>query len=113
MNTNVELTGQTLASTELVTNGTYTVIAAANYTVASCNRPSDGMKGICYKALGIGVPAANDTVKVSYTYYPNGYIDDAGGRSMAGLIAIFTALAIAIVALVPALRSGVLDMVRG
>jgi hypothetical protein len=112
LNTNVELTGQELVSTQLVTNASGATVAAANYTISECIRSSDSMKGICYKALGAGDPSATGVVKVSYTYQPNGYIDDAGGRGMAGLIAIFAALAIGLIALWPVLQSKILDMMN-
>ena len=47
---------------------------------------------------------------VSYTYQPTGYITSGGGRSMATLIAVFAALAIAIAALVPTFRNGLMDL---
>ena len=39
------------------------------------------------------------------------YISDSAGRSIASLIAIFFALAIAVVALTPTLRGGLLDLI--
>ena len=47
---------------------------------------------------------------LSATAQPTTYIADSGARSVAGLIAIFFALAIAVVALTPTLRSGVLEL---
>jgi len=49
---------------------------------------------------------------VTYTYEPTTYISNSGGRSIATIVLIFLALAIAMVALLPALRSGVVDMIR-
>jgi len=40
---------------------------------------------------------------------PYGYITDSGSRAIAGLIVIMFAIALAVVALTPTLRSGVLD----
>lgn len=94
----VELPGQELVSTLVVTNGsTVTAVPTTNYTIAECVRTSDGLKGICYTKTTAG--NAFPTVNVSYTYYPDGYIDDAGGRSIAGLIVILAALAIGAVGL--------------
>ena len=113
LNTAVELTGQELISVEAVTNRTTGAdVPAVNYTVYECVKSSSGYKGICYKALstcGQGGTGCGP-VNVSYTYYPDGYVDNAGGRSMAGLIAIFAALAIAVIALSPVLKSGLLEM---
>ena len=104
------LDGQELVELTSVTNATGDDIAAANYTVAECVRPTDGLKGICYTSTGVGEPPANGAVNITYTYYPEGYIDSSGGRSIASLIIIFFALAIAAIALVPSIRSGVMDM---
>jgi hypothetical protein len=105
-----ELPGQELVSTIYVVNRTTgETIGAANYSLYECVKTSSSMKGICYKPLVAGQAQG---VNITYSYYPEGYIDDAGGRSLALLIPIFAALAIAIVALVPALRSGVMDMMK-
>lgn len=102
LNTPVELRGQELVSVTSVKNqsggGT---VAAANYTIAECVRSSDGLKGICYTALaaGVGNPATG-AVNISYTYYPDGYIDDAGARSVSGIIILLSAIAIALIVLV-------------
>lgn len=100
LNTPVELVGQELVSVTAVGNATTGAdIAAVNYTVAECVRRSDNLKGICYTALGTGVPSATGPVKISYVYYPAGYIDDAGGRAIAGIIVLLTAIAVFVVVL--------------
>lgn len=48
-------------------------------------------------------------VNVTGTYGPDGYINDSGGRSVAGLIILFFAIAIAIAVLVPSIRDSILD----
>jgi hypothetical protein len=99
LNTNVELTGQELVSVTGVTNRTGgETVSATNYTISECVRASDNLKGICYKATGVGIPPATGPINVSYTYYPNGYIDDAGARSVTDIIILLTALGIAFVA---------------
>lgn len=107
----VELTGQEYVGTAIVTNASEvgTIVPTTNYTITE-RINSDGVKGIVLTSKG-GMWATG-SVNITYTYYPDGYIDDAGGRSMALLIPIFAALAIAIVALVPALRSGIMDMMK-
>lgn len=104
LNTNLELTGQELVAVSYVTNHTTgAIIPAANYTVKECVRTSDGMKGICYKptsaadAEGTGCGKVN----ISYTYYPNGYMDDAASRTIFPLVILFVCLALALFVLVP------------
>jgi len=102
-----EVTGQELVDTlTAIQQGTAIVVPEANYTLYECKKTSDGNKGICYANV---LTSNNTGVNVSYTYYPTGYIDNAGGRGMASLIPIFAALAIAIIALGPVLKSGVLE----
>jgi hypothetical protein len=100
LNTNVEITGQELVSVGGVVNITTGVaIPAANYTVSECVRTSDNLKGICLKTTGTAFNAPIGQVAVSYTYYPVGYIDDAGGRAIAGIIVLLLAVALAVIVL--------------
>lgn len=102
LNTKVELVGQELVSVENVTNRTTGIMVyASNYTIAECVRTSDGLKGICYTAHSAN---ASYGLNISYTYYPAGYIDDAGARGVAGIIILLTAIAVALVML-PAIRN--------
>lgn len=99
----VPLAGQELVSVTSVRNATTgAVINAANYTISECVRPSDNLKGICYTALtdvASGTGTGEGEVKITYSYFPDGYIDDAGGRSITGLIVLLTAVGLAMVAL--------------
>ena len=97
-----ELPGQELVSIVSVKNISNDVATATNYTIAECIRKSDNLKGICYtsKAASIGdYPNASGVLYITYTYYPSGYIDDAGARSVAGIILVLTAIGIAMVML--------------
>ena len=93
----LELTGQELVGTPIVTIATTgEVIGTANYTISECVRTSDSYKGICYKT--IAAAGASKAYNVSYSYYPNGYIDDNGARSITNLIILLTAIGIAMIA---------------
>jgi len=94
-----ELTGQELVGTPTVVNQTAgsEIISTGNYTIYECVRTSDGLKGICYKTLTEA--GAERAYNISYVYYPDGYIDDAGGRSIAGIIVLLAAIGIAVVCL--------------
>ena len=102
-NTPVELVGQELVSVTSVTNRTEGLtVPSANYTISECVRSSDNLKGICYTALDdtdTGEPSASGDVNITYVYYPNGYIDNAGSRAIAGIIILLTAIGIALVAM--------------
>lgn len=87
------------------------VITSAHYTLYN-NQVINGEEtaGINCSSKIASYKAQN--WNVSYTYQPTTYESNAGGRAVAGLIIIFFALAIAVITLVPTLRSGVLDMVK-
>lgn len=86
------------------------IVAAGNYTVTNnFIHPTTG-------ALSVKIlPDASTNVLtawyVSGTAQPLDYIDDSAGRAIAGLIAVFFALAIAVVAMTPALRSGLMNLI--
>ena len=90
-------------------------VVSGNYTVTNnAIDPSDG-------TLSVGItPLTTEdwsvfgtTWRISGTAQPQTYIADSAGRSITGLIAIFFALAVAIIALTPTLRSGILNMLGG
>ncbi len=86
------------------------IVPSNNYTVTNNALDTNG-------ALSVSVlpDGANDAFFQGYTWTISGtaqpvtYIANSGGRAMAGLIVVFFALAIAVVALEPTLRSGVLN----
>lgn len=94
-----ELTGQELVSVIGVINATdgEQAVPSANYSIYECVKTSDNLKGICYKTTS--AQFASKAVNVSYSYYPSGYIDDAGARSITGIIVLLTAIGIALVVL--------------
>lgn len=106
----VDLPGQELISVTSVRNRTDdVVISAGNYTIEE-KVDSTGVKGIVYTSKTAAYAAKN--VNITYSYYEDGYIDDAGGRSLALLIPVMCALAIIVIALVPAMRNGIMDLMR-
>lgn len=99
----VILTGQELVASYGLTNkSSGAVVPTTNYTLQEEVRTSDGLKGIVI--TGKAGDWAGLPVNVSYVYYPDGYIDDAGGRSIAGIIVLLAALAVAIFVLAPFLK---------
>ena len=124
--TDYSLGTQTNATTYYIDNyrdlGTYTIygngtvapvaLTAGNYTVVeNIVNPTTG-------ALAVSIlPASEYTATVwqinATDVQASTYVSDSAARSIVGLIAIFFALAIAIIALEPTLRSGVLNMIGG
>jgi hypothetical protein len=108
----IDLLGQELLSTPVVINGTSeAAVPTTNYTIAEGISTTTGLKVIQYTSHAIGY--AGEPVNITYTYGADGYIEDSGARSVAGIILIFAALAVAIVALVPTLRNSLIDSVKG
>ena len=82
--------------------------ADANVTLTECVSDVTTAKSICIQGMNADWVGVN--VNVSYIYGADGYIDDSGGRALTTLIAIFAALAVAVFALMPVLKSGVLNL---
>lgn len=94
----IDLVGQELLSTPVVTNRTSgTVVTATNYTIGERVSPVDGLKRVYFQNLGGSFNGV--ALNVSYDYGQEGYIDDAGGRATTGLIPIMGALALLMAAL--------------
>ena len=83
--TNVTLIDSGVNLTDGIVNGVKTVIVRINDSVPDL----DGAE-----------------INLTYTYNPDGFIDSAGGRSIADLIPLFGALAILIFGLVTFLKDG-------
>jgi hypothetical protein len=109
-NTSVDLPGQELMGTFEVQNSTGggVPLDSANYIIAEGVSPRTGTKRILFTSVVAAYGGAS--LNASYTAGPEGYADDSGTRSIIPLIGIMMAMAIAIVALIPTLRSKVLEM---
>lgn len=102
--TTIDLKGQELINTPVVINQSEVTasVPASNYTIEERVSTVDGLKRITLTSKGGNFSSSG--VNVSYTYGPEGYVDSSGGRSMVLLIPILGAMAVAIFALLPALK---------
>ena len=103
----VGLTGQAIESVIVTNASDGAVVPATNYTTQS-RVVSNG--ALTANLLSNGGLFVSKSVNVSYIYEPAGYETSSGGRALISLIAIFMALAVAVVALTPTFRNGVLDI---
>jgi hypothetical protein len=104
-----DLTGQDLLSTPVVVNGSgYVISQGGNYTITEGVSTSTGNKVIRYTKLSNFI---NGTVKVTYNYGGDGYVEDSGTRAIIPLIIVFFALLIMAVAIIPVFRQGFLDVI--
>ena len=81
--------------------------ATSNYTIFN-NQVKNGAETVIINVSSSPLNQG-ESWKISYTYEPTDYIGGAG-RSVALLIPIFFALLIAVIALEPAMRNGVLEL---
>ena len=108
------LVGKYIESIVLKNASNNETIGATNYTVTNNVILSDGTLGATITgAAAIGASYNNSAVNATYTYQDVSYISEVGGRTIAGMIIMFAALAIAVFAMVPVLRNGVIDLVKG
>jgi hypothetical protein len=106
--TSVTLRGQAVDSV-VVKNASGFTIPSGNYTISNYV-VSNGQ--LISTITGVGLLFSGNATNISYVSEPYGYDTNGGGRVIANLIIIFAALAIAVVALVPVLRNGVIDLVN-
>lgn len=107
----IDLTGMELIGTPVVINATGgETISSGNYTIDEGVSATTSVKTIRYTSTATS-EYAEQPIFITYTYGADGYIADASARSIVSLILIFMALGIAMVALVPTLRSGLMDMI--
>jgi len=86
------------ASSVVVINATGNeVITSGNYTIVARVLQSDG--NVRSTIIPADAKYNATAVKVSYTYRPDGYIDDSAGRSVASLIVLFVVIALVVFAM--------------
>lgn len=105
----IDLTGQEYFSDIALNNGTGAegAVPAGNFTIGEYVSNTTGVKTIYLQ--NDADDYASETLNISYVYGDDGYIENSGARSVAGMIVIFFALAIAVIALEPTIRSGILN----
>jgi len=104
--TNLE--GKSVSSVVVLNSSDNHTITSGNYTVTN-NQVVDGVLTARFETRNV-LYAGNATY-ISYTYQPTGYITSSGGRSIATIIILLTALGIGVVAIVPALRGKLFDII--
>lgn len=110
--TTAEIEGSGISGEVIAINESGDVVPVTNYTARSRQPPITS--GVVSNTLEIvGLSAASQNLNLSYTAEPDGYDTSAGGRAIILLVVIFFALAIGVIALIPAARSGVMEMFNG
>ena len=101
------LKGQAVSNLIVINASDGGIIESGNYTVVNYDVSTGTLRAYLTNLTSRG---PYPTIKVSYTYEPLGYDTNSGNRSIVGLIAVFAALAVAVVALVPAFREEVFNI---
>ncbi|KKN65945.1 hypothetical protein LCGC14_0476480 [marine sediment metagenome] len=113
VNVSVATTGRDLVGVGLVTNSTNASQGQFTGLIISDGLIS-GSKTIFITANDTATDQVGETVNVSYTYNPDGYLTDSGTRSIATLIILFGALAALIFTIVVFIKNGSLgEIMRG
>ena len=100
VNSSLTLPGRANTTSITIVNATNaTLVWTSNFTVDTTN--SNGVIGVFLvtrDVTGVGFPA--ESINVSYTYEPAGYLADSGSRNVALLILIMSALAMVVFTIV-------------
>jgi len=105
----IEIEGSGIIGTAVVINETGFTLPASNFTILGRQAPiTSGVVTNTYTSTD----STHDgqSLNLSYTSEPDGFITDAGGRALIFLVIILSALAIGVIAIIPAARSGVMEM---
>ncbi len=96
VNTTLDLTGRTLATRTSVLNASDPGASDNINLILQTGTGSNGLRTVQIVANDSASEFVGTDVNVTYTYEPNGYVSDTGGRAITLLILIFSALAILI-----------------
>ena len=105
----ISLTGKYVSDLTATNNSGGEVIPSSNYTIQN----NQVVNGVLTARLlsNEGADYPGQSWNLSYTYQPDGYISSSGGRSMASIIIVLTALAIATIGLILVGKSKIQELV--
>ena len=105
----IVLEGQAISGVSITNSSGGEVVPTSNYSITNYDASTGTLRAYITPLAGT-YTAKN--VNISYTYEPLGYAKESSTRAIIPLIAIFAALAVAVVALVPAFRREVMDLIK-
>lgn len=112
LGTYVDLRGQELIGTPIVTNASSKdVIPASNYSIVERISSVDGLKRIGITIYDSASTWNASNINVSYTYGMEGYADSGGARSIILLIMTFAVLSVLVFTIYPVIKDRFLDSV--
>lgn len=106
INTSLAVEGRDLIALTSITN--VTNITLDDLGLILSDGLVNGLKTVTLTANDSASDMVGSKVNLTYTYNPDGYISDSGGRTIALLISIFAALSILIFVIVVFIKNGTL-----
>lgn len=104
VNSSTDLDGREVVGTPLITNGSNADISTQIPVVTGVG--TNGLLTVQIQPNDTSVNFVGQLVNLTYTYNPDGYINNSGGRSITLLILIFAALAIVVFVIVMFIKKG-------
>jgi hypothetical protein len=112
VNTTLDITGRELVGTGFVIN-TSNRTDTANGVILQTGIGSDGLLHVQLRVNDTGSRFSGQSVNVSYTFNPDGYVSEQGGRTITTLILLFSALAIVVFVIIMFIKHASLgDLMR-
>ena len=108
VNVSLDLTGRELVGTGIATNATSGVLIP-DAIISDQISLTTGLVSVVLTLNDTAEDYVGNPVNVSYTFNPDGYVNDTGGRSITRLILIISALAIVVFIVVTLFKTGALS----
>ena len=113
INETLDLTGRTLILGGDIINATNNTLTSLGM-ILQTGVGTSGLQSVQLILNDTAVGFNGTSVNVSYTYQPDGYLDNSGARSIAFVTLIFSALAIMVFVIVIFIKDGSLgNLIRG
>lgn len=112
VNATLDLTGRTLIFGLEVYNSTNVTPITVPGGILQTGVGTNGLQSVQLTLNDTAAAYAGQPVNVSYTYQPDGYLQNSGARSLTLLIVIISALAVVVVVIVYLFRGSLAQMMR-
>lgn len=112
VNGTLDLTGRALVGAAVITNATDGALANGTF-IETVTSATTGLRTVQLGINDTGIANAAQSLNVSYTYEPDGYVSTSGGRGIVRLILIIGSLALVIFVIVVFIKDGSLGKLMG
>lgn len=112
INATTDLTGRTLVSSINVLNATSNVTITSGVLLQT-GIGTNGLNSVQITVNDTATAFAGESIRIAYTYQPDGYLDNSGARAIALLVLIFGSLSIMVFVVVMFIKEGSLGKLMG